>query len=189
MLDISRIQFKAGDMAQIDLDRLELQRVQYESEVQTAEINLRTAKIELLMLLDDRTPGGAIRCETGYSIIPNRFSRSTNFRQIALDEPAGPEGRDAIHQRGEDQLPACCFQWLDRSDVERWYSLNPSFNNPNDRDTVGVGVSIPLRIFDRNQGEKLRTKLDIDRNSSLRLPPKRKSSATWTPPMLSGTAL
>jgi outer membrane protein TolC len=31
----------------------------------------------------------------------------------------------------------------------------------------GVGVSIPLRIFDRNQGEKLRTKLDIDRQQRL----------------------
>ena len=27
---------------------------------------------------------------------------------------------------------------------------------------VGVGVSIPLRIFDKNQGEKLRTQIDID---------------------------
>jgi outer membrane protein, heavy metal efflux system len=30
-----------------------------------------------------------------------------------------------------------------------------------------VSVSIPLRIFDRNQGEKLRTQLDIDRNQRL----------------------
>jgi len=29
---------------------------------------------------------------------------------------------------------------------------------------LGVGVTIPLRIFDRNQGEKLRTQLDIDKN-------------------------
>jgi outer membrane protein, heavy metal efflux system len=29
-------------------------------------------------------------------------------------------------------------------------------------------VSIPLRIFDRNQGEKLRTHLDITRNEKLR---------------------
>ena len=33
---------------------------------------------------------------------------------------------------------------------------------------VGVSVSIPLRIFDRNQGERLRTKLDITRNERLR---------------------
>jgi cobalt-zinc-cadmium efflux system outer membrane protein len=31
-----------------------------------------------------------------------------------------------------------------------------------------VSVSIPLRIFDKNQGEKLRTKLDITRQERLR---------------------
>ena len=31
VLEISRVRFQAGDIAQIDLDRLELQRVQYES--------------------------------------------------------------------------------------------------------------------------------------------------------------
>ena len=35
------------------------------------------------------------------------------------------------------------------------------------REYVGVGVGIPLRIFDRNQGEKTRTQLDIDRNQKL----------------------
>ena len=30
--------------------------------------------------------------------------------------------------------------------------------------TLGVSVNIPLRIFDRNQGEKQRTQIDIDRN-------------------------
>jgi cobalt-zinc-cadmium efflux system outer membrane protein len=31
-----------------------------------------------------------------------------------------------------------------------------------------MNVSIPLRIFDRNQGEKVRTQLDITRNERLR---------------------
>ena len=48
--------FQAGDLAQVDLDRLELQRVQFESDYETALVNLRTAKIQLLMLLNDRTP-------------------------------------------------------------------------------------------------------------------------------------
>src|ERR1700726_2081911 len=56
ILKVSRDRFQAGDIAQIDLDRLELQRLQYESDVQTAEVNLRTAKIQLLTLLNDRTP-------------------------------------------------------------------------------------------------------------------------------------
>ena len=55
-LDVNRMRCKAGDLAQVDLNRLELQRVQFESDFETAMVNLRTAKIQLLMLLNDRTP-------------------------------------------------------------------------------------------------------------------------------------
>ena len=33
--------------------------------------------------------------------------------------------------------------------------------------TLGLSVNVPLRIFDRNQGEKQRTLIDIDRNQQL----------------------
>jgi cobalt-zinc-cadmium efflux system outer membrane protein len=39
--------------------------------------------------------------------------------------------------------------------------------NPPIDQYIGAGVNFPLRIFDRNQGEKLRTQLDIDRNQKL----------------------
>jgi cobalt-zinc-cadmium efflux system outer membrane protein len=43
-----------------------------------------------------------------------------------------------------------------------WQSYQPPL-----REYVGVGVGVPLRIFDRNQGEKLRTRLDIARSERL----------------------
>ncbi len=49
-----------------------------------------------------------------------------------------------------------------------WWTHNPSFSNPFAYETLGASVSIPLRIFDRNQGEKLRTQQDITRNERLR---------------------
>ena len=49
-----------------------------------------------------------------------------------------------------------------------WWTHNPSFNNPYDNNTIGASVNIPLRIFDRNQGEKARTQVDIGRNQRLR---------------------
>ena len=49
-----------------------------------------------------------------------------------------------------------------------WWTHNPSFNNPYDYNTIGGSVIIPLRIFDRNQGEKARTQIDIGRNERLR---------------------
>src|SRR5712692_5839143 len=54
LLDVNRERYKAGAIAQVDLDRLELQRVTYESDLQIAEESLETAKILLLMLLNDR---------------------------------------------------------------------------------------------------------------------------------------
>jgi cobalt-zinc-cadmium efflux system outer membrane protein len=56
IIKISRDRFHDGDLAQIDLDRIELLRVQYEAEIQAAIVDLRTSKIQLLQLLDDRTP-------------------------------------------------------------------------------------------------------------------------------------
>jgi cobalt-zinc-cadmium efflux system outer membrane protein len=50
-----------------------------------------------------------------------------------------------------------------------WYTWNSSNNNPNGIQTLGASVNIPLRIFDRNQGEKQRTLIDIDRNQELAL--------------------
>jgi outer membrane protein, heavy metal efflux system len=35
------------------------------------------------------------------------------------------------------------------------------------RQYVGAGIDMPLRLFDRNQGEKLRTQLDVTRNERL----------------------
>jgi cobalt-zinc-cadmium efflux system outer membrane protein len=49
-----------------------------------------------------------------------------------------------------------------------WFTHNSSNNNPFGLNTLGVSVSVPFRIFDRNQGEKLRTQLDITRNQRLR---------------------
>ena len=46
-LEVFRTRFKAGDLAQVDLNRLRLQRVQFESDFETATVNLRTAKIQL----------------------------------------------------------------------------------------------------------------------------------------------
>ena len=81
--------------------------------------------------------------------------------------PAGFEGRDAGGGQGQDRSSSGRCQRLHRSDLQHWWTHNPSFNNPFDNNTIGASVDIPLRIFDRNQGEKARTQLDIKRNERL----------------------
>src|SRR5262249_51805255 len=56
ILGLSRDRARLGDSAAVDLDRLELQRVQFETDVQVALVSIRTAKIQFRQLLNDTTP-------------------------------------------------------------------------------------------------------------------------------------
>ena len=167
VLQISRDRFNAGGMAQMDLDRLELQRVQYESDVQTAEVNLRTAKIQLLTLLNVRTPIEQFDVTGPYDFNDQPLPRD-EFRKIALDtRPDLKAAVEAVDKAQTDHKLAVANASTDPT-LSAWYTYNPSFNNPYDHQTLGASISIPLRIFDRNQGEKLRTQLDITRNERVR---------------------
>ena len=167
LLDISRTRFSVGDIAQIDLDRLELQRVQYESDVQTAAVNLRTAKIQLLTLLNDRTPIEQFDV-TGLFDFTDQLMAQDEFRKIALEtRPDLKAAFEAVDKAETDHKLAVANGSTDPI-LSAWYTHNASNNNPFGINTLGVSVSIPLRIFDRNQGEKLRTHLDIDRTEKLR---------------------
>jgi len=167
VLDISRARFAAGDIAQIDLDRLELQRVQYESDLQAAEENLETAKIQLLTLLNDRTPIEKVDV-TGPYDFNDQLPPRDEFRKIAMDaRPDLKAAVEAVEKAQTDHKLAVANGSTDPT-FSAWYTHNSSNNNPFGINTLGVSVSIPLRIFDRNQGEKLRTKLDITRNEKLR---------------------
>ena len=163
IIDISRARYKAGDLAKIDLARIELQRVQYESEIETAIVNLRTQKIALLLLLDNRTPVDQFDV-TGLFDLGPELQPLADYHQIALDNR--PDLRAAIQTIEQSQTNHKLAVSNGSTDPTfgAWYTYNPSFNNPNDQQTLGLNVSIPLRIFDKNQGEKKRTLIDIDRS-------------------------
>jgi len=167
VLSVSGEQYKAGDIAQIDLDRLQLQRVQFEADVQSAAVNLRTAKIQLLELLNDRAQVDQFDV-VGPFDFSEQLQSLDDYRKIALD--ARPDLRAAVESVDKaktDHNLAVANGSTDPT-FATWYTHNSSNNNPFGTDTLGVSMSIPLRTFDRNQGEKLRTRIDIDRNERLR---------------------
>jgi outer membrane protein, heavy metal efflux system len=172
VIGLSRDRLQAGDIAQIDLDRLELQRVTYESDVQTADVNLRTAKIQLLRLLNDHTTP------------VDQFDVSGPFAFVAPGQPVDEFRRIALEVRPDLRATA---QAVDKArtdyrlafangSVDPTISMDAGFPSisqaslsyqPALREYVGVSVGVPLRIFDSNQGEKRRTQLDITRNERL----------------------
>jgi len=166
-LGVNRTRFEAGDLAQVDLDRLELQRVQFESDFETATVNVRTAKIQLLMLLNDRTPLERFEVDGPYDFA-DELKPLQDYRNIAL------EGRPDLKVAMQNvELAKITYKLTVANGstdptYSLWWTHNPSFNNPYDYNTIGASISIPLRIFDRNQGQKTLTQIDIGRNERLK---------------------
>jgi len=162
LLTVSNDRLKAGDIAKVDYQRLELQRVQYETDVQTAMVNLRTAKIQLLTLLNDRTPVEQFEV-TGTFDFAGQISGLEELRRLALDNrPDLKAAVQAVEKAQTDHRLAVA-----NGSVDPTFGLDFA-RNPPIPVYLGVNVSIPLKIFDRNQGEKLRTQQDITRNERLR---------------------
>ena len=162
VLTVTNDRFKAGDIAQIDLDRLELQRVQFESDVQMAQVNARTAKIQLLTLMNDRAPVEQFDV-AGTFDFSEQVMPLEEFRTLALE--ARPDLKAAV-------------QSVDKARTDHRLavangSTDPTFGvdlgrNPPIPAYIGFSMTIPLRVFDKNQGERARTELDIRRTERLR---------------------
>jgi cobalt-zinc-cadmium efflux system outer membrane protein len=166
IIDISQERFKAGDLAEIDFDRIELQRVQYESDLQAADVDLRTSKIQLRQLLDDKTPIDQFDVQGPFDFT-DQLQALDAFHQIAIDNR--PDLRAALQsvQQADTNHKLAIANGSTDPTFGAWYTWNSSNNNPDGLQTLGLSVSVPLRIFDRNQGEKQRTQIDIARNQQL----------------------
>jgi cobalt-zinc-cadmium efflux system outer membrane protein len=119
------------------------------------------------MLLNDRTPIEKFDV-TGRYDFSEELRPLQDYRNIALD--ARPDLKVAM--QNVDLAKITCQLTVANGSTDptwsAWYSWNPSFANPFADQTIGGSVNIPLRIFDRNQGEKARTQVDISRNERLR---------------------
>jgi cobalt-zinc-cadmium efflux system outer membrane protein len=161
ILKVNQERFKAGDIAKVDLERLELQRVQFETDIENARVNLRTSKIQLLALMNDKTPLDSFDV-TGPFEYKETILLPQELHQIAMDSrPDLQSATTAIDKARSDNKLA----WANGS-TDPTIGLEYQRTQPDN--TFGLSLGIPLRIFDRNQGEKARTALEIRRTGQLR---------------------
>lgn len=162
LLKINSDRFNAGAIAHVDLQRLDLQRVQYESDLATANVNLRTAKIDLLQLLQDRTPVDSFDVSEEFDFTGS-VPPTDELHATALASRPDLKGAQQTLEQARTNYKLAVANG----------STDPTFgfdisHQPTPLNTyIGFNVNIPLRIFDRNQGEKARTNLDIGRSQKL----------------------
>ena len=158
VIDANRARYQAGDISVLDLERVELQRVQFQTDVVTATQNLRTAKIQLLSLMNE------------HSLPVDRFEVAGDFdyHETPLLLPEVHEA--ALESRPDLQAAEVSIR---KAEADRKLAIangtsDPTFGLMYQRDpqlgsTIGLSVSMPVRVFDKNQGEKARTAIEVRR--------------------------
>jgi cobalt-zinc-cadmium efflux system outer membrane protein len=162
VLRINAERFKAGAIAHVDLQRLDLQRVQYESDLETSTVNLRTAKIDLLQLLQDKTPVENFDVSEDFDFTES-VPATDDLHAQAL--AARPDLKGA--QQTLDQARTNYKLEVANGSADPTFGFDISHQAAPLNTYVGFSIDIPLRIFDKNQGEKLRTLLDIGKSQKL----------------------
>lgn len=163
-IEINRERLDAGAIAKVDFQRVELQRIQFQSDVLTSQVNVRTAKLDLLMMMRERSiPVDQFDIDGAFDF-SEPISSVDELRRLAFESrPDFKQAVDAIDKAKTDHTLA-----IANGSTDPVFGLIVSHQPPPLNTYVGVSVSIPLRIFDRNQGEKARTQVDISRNERMR---------------------
>jgi cobalt-zinc-cadmium efflux system outer membrane protein len=152
-LDLSRERLKVGDISPTDFKRLDLQLAQFESDYDSAHTDLVQYSDQLQLLLGHERP------QPGFDI-------TGSLQPPDLPQTLPQLEADAL-QRRPDYIAAQRGIALADANVKLAYAngtTDPLLEGEYDRagtlNSAGFQIGIPLRIFDRNQGEKERTKYE-----------------------------
>lgn len=149
----------AGDISKTDFERIDLQQAEFESDFENAKLNVIQTSDQLQVLLGIQKPSQTFDI-TGALTPPNLTVALPQLEQQAL--AARP-----------DYLAAVQSVRLADANVKMVYAngtVDPTLGGEYERsgtyNSGGFQVSIPLRIFDRNQGEKKRAKYAAESSRS-----------------------
>lgn len=150
---LSQARLNAGDISRTDFERIDLQLAEFESDYGSAKLDLIQASDSLQLLIGVEKP--AANFDITGSLEPPAVA--PNLAQIE---------QEALAAR-PDYLAAQESVTLANANVkvaDAAGTTDPTVGGEYERlgvyNSVGFQVSVPLRIFDRNQGEKERTRYE-----------------------------
>lgn len=154
-LDLSKAQLDAGAITRTDFERIDLQLAQFEADDDAARLNMQQASAQLQQLFGVDHPSPAFDV-TGSLEPPSLTLTMADAESRALaarpDYQAAKQSLLLAQANAQLAIAGGTADPTVASEYERSGADN----------TFGISVSIPLRILDRNQGEKQRTSYEVN---------------------------
>lgn len=158
---IQRFRAEKGDISDLELLRIEVQRFALERDAADARQALRAARIAL------RSVTGPDRVDADFEVVGQLVDRdvaleASELYRRALDNRPDLRAAEAARQKARADVGlARANAWWDVTPQVEYQRIGPD-------NTIGFGISLPLRIWDRNQGEIARTRAEAQRVDAAR---------------------
>ncbi|OLB51492.1 MAG: hypothetical protein DMD98_13790 [Candidatus Rokuibacteriota bacterium] len=159
---LQRLRAEKGDISELELLRIQVQQYAFQRDATDARQALTAARVAL------RTVVGPDRVVDDFEIVgelPFRdfaYTRSDLYRLTLANRP---DIRAAEAAREKARADANLAR------ANAWWDVTPQLEykrTDSNEQTVGFGITMPLRIFDRNQGEIARTRAETSRVDAVR---------------------
>ncbi len=154
-VDLTKVRLNTGSVDQTDFDRVELQLAGFESDLDNSELALGQSSIALQTLV------GINRPSTDFAIAGTLDPPpvSATLEDLRRDAVANRPDLKAAHEQVAVNATTVRFAVANGTADP---TLAGEYERSGDVNTFGASINIPLRIFDRNQGEKERARYELE---------------------------
>jgi cobalt-zinc-cadmium efflux system outer membrane protein len=146
-LNIGHDRFTAGDIAKLDFERLDLQLAQFESDESNAVTNAQQASIQLQVLLGYDKP------RSDFDVVGDVIPPVVPVTMQDLEQKA-LVARPDYHAAQLGVAVADANVKLTYANGTADPTLEGEYDRSGTYNSAGFNLNIPIRIFDRNQGNK-----------------------------------
>jgi cobalt-zinc-cadmium efflux system outer membrane protein len=159
---VSRGRFRAGDISEAELRRVELEGLRYTNAVIDADLQLDLAREKLARMMGlgsgSQLPGQV----ADLSDIRRAYS-VPSLISLAMENRPDVRAASAAHRTAEAQLDSAKREVYPDISLGASYTHSAFTVSGDNPDTLGLSLSMPLPLFDRNQAAIGRSSLDIRR--------------------------
>ena len=156
---INEARLRSGDLSQLELDRSRVASLQYRASVQQAQLQLDQAKTRLQLLM-----GRKLR-SPGFDVVGDLRRESIPDTEVDIAKRA-LVGRPDYLAGQQSQIRSQADLKLQLANGKVDYSVGTEFTRQSawgvSGNSVGLYFSMPLAVFNKNQGEIARARREID---------------------------
>lgn len=154
-LDLSQARLDAGDIAKTDFERIDLQLAQFESDADTAKLSFAQASAQLQLLFGVERPDPTFDVTGTLDPPPLPLTREEAIAKALTGRPDLQAAEQGVRVAEANARFAVAAGSSDPT-------IASEFERSGEDNTFGVSVQFPVRLFDRNQGEKQRTRYEVN---------------------------